>query len=99
MTSKIKINASLEKDLIDYCKLNNLKPSEYVNDLLKKAFMRDKYGDKPSILFKDRQKQETQVQQQETIIITSAPKEEPQETIPIIETKIEEKPKNKKRKL
>lgn len=43
----MEIDKKLYGEIKEYCKLNDLKPSEYVNALLKKAFMEDKYGTAP----------------------------------------------------
>ena len=43
----MEIDKKLYEDIKAYCKLNNLKVGEYVNGLLKKAFMEDKYGASP----------------------------------------------------
>lgn len=43
------IDAKLLREIKGYCELNGLNVEEYVNYLLKKAFMIEKYGDKPSI--------------------------------------------------
>ena len=43
----MEIDKKLYEEIKEYCKLNGLKPSEYVNALLKKAFMEDKYGAAP----------------------------------------------------
>ena len=43
----MEIDKKLYGEIKEYCKLNGLKPSEYVNALLKKAFMEDKYGAAP----------------------------------------------------
>lgn len=43
----MEIDKKLHEEIKEYCKLNGLKTSEYVNSLLKKAFMEDKYGVSP----------------------------------------------------
>ena len=40
------IDAKLLREIEGYCELNGLNAEEYVNYLLKKAFMIEKYGDK-----------------------------------------------------
>ena len=50
----MEVDKKLYEDIKEYCKLNGLKPSEYVNATLKKAFMEDKYGSAP-FLKKDSQ--------------------------------------------
>lgn len=41
------IDEKLHKDIKDYCKYNNLKIKDYINSLLKTAFMNDLYGFRP----------------------------------------------------
>lgn len=44
----IRIENKLEKEIIDYCSLNQIKDVKaFVNKLLSKAFMVEKYGDTP----------------------------------------------------
>lgn len=43
----IEIDKKLHKDIKEYCQLNGLIMKDFVNKLLKKAFMVEKYGDKP----------------------------------------------------
>lgn len=43
----MEVDKKLYEDIKEYCKLNGLKPSEYINATLKRAFMKDKYGDAP----------------------------------------------------
>ena len=43
----IEIKDKLYKDIESYCALNELNLNDYVNDLLKKSFMIDKYGERP----------------------------------------------------
>jgi hypothetical protein len=45
----IEIKDKLYKDIESYCTLNELDFNNYVNDLLKKAFMEEKYGDRPFV--------------------------------------------------
>lgn len=41
------IETKLHNEIKEYCKLNNLKTNIFINELLKKAFMREKYGEAP----------------------------------------------------
>lgn len=41
------IETKLYNEIKEYCKLNNLKANIFINELLKKAFMREKYGEAP----------------------------------------------------
>lgn len=43
----IDIDKKLHNEIKEYCNLNNLKISEFVNDILKKALLNEKYGDAP----------------------------------------------------
>lgn len=43
----MKIDINLESDIKEYCKLNGIKVTEFVNNILKKGLMVEKYGDKP----------------------------------------------------
>ena len=43
----IELDKKLHKDIKEYCQLNDLVMKDFVNKLLKKAFMVEKYGDKP----------------------------------------------------
>lgn len=46
----MEIDKALYNDIKEYCALNSLKPREYINSLLTKAFMADKYGDRPGVV-------------------------------------------------
>ena len=43
----MEVDKKLYEDIKAYCELNGIKPRDYVNTLLKKAFMEDKYGKHP----------------------------------------------------
>ena len=43
----VQIRPKLYADIKEYCQLNNLKIGWFVNDLLQKSFMTEKYGDSP----------------------------------------------------
>ena len=43
----MKIDINLESDIKEYCKLNGIKVKEFVNNILKKGLMVEKYGEKP----------------------------------------------------
>ena len=43
----VELDKKLHKDIKEYCQLNGLVMKDFVNKLLKKAFMVEKYGDKP----------------------------------------------------
>lgn len=46
---EIKISESLYRDIRAYCQLNNLNVEKFIEGLLKKNFMEEKYGTKPNI--------------------------------------------------
>ena len=41
------IDDKLYGEIKEYCKINNLKISKFVNDILQKAFLIEKYGEAP----------------------------------------------------
>lgn len=43
----MELDKKLHDEIKEYCKLNNLKMIQFINDLLKKAFLIEKYGDAP----------------------------------------------------
>ena len=45
----MEIEKRLLSDISSYCSLNDLDEDKYINSILKKAFMTDKYGDRPEI--------------------------------------------------
>ena len=48
----VEIKDKLFKEITSYCEINNLEVEKYINDLLKKEFMIDKYGERPEVLEK-----------------------------------------------
>lgn len=46
---QVTIKDKLYKDIVSYCELNGLEVNGFINDLLKKNFMIEKYGEKPGI--------------------------------------------------
>lgn len=45
----IEIRDDLFKNIEEYCDLNNIVAREYINDVLKKEFIKEKYGTRPQI--------------------------------------------------
>lgn len=45
----MEIDKELYKEIKEYCELNGLKARDYIHNLLKKAFISDKYGDRPMV--------------------------------------------------
>ena len=43
------IDKNLKRDIENYCVLNDLNVDIFINKILKKAFLVEKYGDKPNI--------------------------------------------------
>lgn len=48
----MEISKELYNEIKEYCDLNGMKTKDYINGLLKRAFMIDKYGECPPILIK-----------------------------------------------
>ena len=46
------IDKNLKRDIENYCVLNDLNVDIFINKILKKAFLVEKYGDKPNIFNK-----------------------------------------------
>lgn len=49
----MEIEKKLYDDIKSYCKLNNLKVNTFINNLLRKAFNVEKYGESPFVLNKN----------------------------------------------
>ncbi len=45
----VTIKDRLFKDIQSYCSINDLDIETYINDILKKSFMIEKYGEKPCV--------------------------------------------------
>ena len=43
----VQIEDKLYNDIKEYCKLNKLKIGSFINEILKKSFLVEKYGDTP----------------------------------------------------
>ena len=50
----MEIDKKLYEEIKEYCDLNGIKAKDYVNGLLRKAFMQDKYGERPFETLKDK---------------------------------------------
>jgi hypothetical protein len=56
----INLDEKIIKNIKDYCILNNIDDvSKYVNTLLKRAFMEEKYGKKPDIFVKQEKEKDS----------------------------------------
>ena len=82
----MEIKGKLLKDINDYCKLNGLDSEKFANNLLKKAFLVEKYGDKPSVFNKEAKAKKivvnynfTCIFEHEAEIVTPDKEEEPKE--------------------
>jgi len=58
----INLNQNLIKEIEQYCKLNDLDINVFVNDLLKKSFLLEKYGEKPDILLNKKTENKVQAE-------------------------------------
>ncbi len=67
----IELDEKIIKNIKDYCILNNIDDvSKYVNTLLKRAFMEEKYGKKPDIFVKQEKENvstETNIKEEEKV--------------------------------
>lgn len=48
----MELDKQLYTEIKEYCKLNGLKPRDFVHEILKKAFMEEKYGKTPAVIKK-----------------------------------------------
>ena len=102
----MEIDKELYNDIKAYCDLNGIKTREYIHNLLKKAFMEDKYGKMPEVFVKKsvEEKGKNNIVKAEPvkIVVSVDTAESDKKEEPKIEKKavIEEvKPKSKKIKL
>lgn len=102
---KITISPSLYNEIYEYCKLNGLDFNKYIEKLLKKAFLVDKYGEAPSVLVSkakpDEKEVNIEVVEQKTIdtIVVEIPSEENKPTQILVEEEKKEEKKTNRRKL
>jgi len=61
MLVEVQISDKLYKDIFAYCELNQLETSTFIEDLLKKYFIIEKYGSRPAIFEKTDKPEETVV--------------------------------------
>ena len=59
----MEINEKLYKEIKEYCTLNELDVGKYINELLRDAFMKDKYGERPFISIKQNKKADEELRQ------------------------------------
>ena len=92
------------EDIKAYCEINNLGFDKYIGSLLKDAFMKDKYGEKPNISKKQNTvKQEENFEKPLPIEIKAVEEQntviEPEENLNKQHIEVEVKPKTTRRKL
>lgn len=64
---QIEIKDKLYKDIVGYCQTNDLDIDTFINNLLKKGFMLEKYGERPAVF--EKHEQNDKVNEPVTIII------------------------------
>lgn len=68
------IDKELEKEIREYCKMNDMKYTQFVNEMLRKQFSIEKYGDIPfGEIATDNFKKENVVQKKTINIIVEKP--------------------------
>ena len=72
----VDINDKLYRNIADYCSINNITIKQYVNDLLRKNFMIDKYGIAPCVQTKKDNTVQLQINEVKDEEIHSPKKEE-----------------------
>lgn len=75
----MEIDKELYKEIKEYCDLNGIKPKEYVNSLLRKAFIEDKYGKTPFNRPTSEMTEEAKEKTEEVTVTTFIPKEKIEE--------------------
>lgn len=55
------IQQKLLKDIKSYCEINNIDINKFINTILKKAFLIEKYGEAPNILKQNNKKIDKQI--------------------------------------
>lgn len=48
----MEIDKQLYAEIKEYCELNGLKPRDFIHNILKRAFMEEKYGKAPAVIRK-----------------------------------------------
>lgn len=57
----MEIDRDLYKEIKEYCDLNGLKVRDYIHKLLKDAFMKDKYGERPAFMASPHKKHKAEI--------------------------------------
>ena len=76
----VKINSSLYSEIKEYCSLNNLKINAFVNEMIKKQFSIEKFGDEPFFNYN----------KESHVAVDTAAEEESKTIVTVIDTKTEE---------
>lgn len=63
-----KINTRLLGDIVQYCAMNNLDIEQFINDVLRKGFMVEKYGERPGVLNEIQPKRTKEHQSTEVVV-------------------------------
>ena len=93
----MEINKKLAQDISLYCKLNELDEDKYLNDLIRSAFMIDKYGTRPSVLGPNKQNIDQEIEKE--IIVSFRVEFHKDKKTTDNTVSIEDKPKKRTRKL
>lgn len=80
---QIEIKDKLYKDILGYCQANDLDIDVFINNLLKKGLMLEKYGERPAVF--DKYEQNDKVNEPVTIIIDEPKPAVAEEVAEIIE--------------
>ena len=72
----MEIDKKLYKDIKSYCELNNLKVSDFINGLLRKAFNIEKYGEKPMLIKNNNEEVKFENKNTNNIVVPNIKKED-----------------------
>jgi len=75
-THTVQINEKLYNNILEYCKLNNLKIKDYINEILGKCFLAEKYGDTPFAKIEVKINKEEEIEKEITLPEVNEEKEE-----------------------
>lgn len=64
------IQQKLLKDIKSYCEINNIDVNNFINTILKKAFLIEKYGETPNILKQNNKKIGKQITKYDISLLT-----------------------------
>ena len=88
----MEIDKKILKEISEYCKINDLEEELFINQLLKNAFMREKYGERPCVItntsvLDNYEVKPAVVQAEEITVQNISNKETPSDTVEIIKPK------------